>query len=111
MTKSSKTLDWWRRWIQGVQVGLQLGVAQAKLCRAVFDSPYAEAAFDEIVAKQTADLTKFGRSILQSRRAPEKVRAGLLSGPQECPEHSCGNLWAGSAWPARETKTDNVLRQ
>ena len=65
------------RWVQGVQVGLLIAVAQAKLCKAVFDSPYAEAAFDEVVAKQTADLTKFGQSIVQSRRAPEKVSLGM----------------------------------
>lgn len=60
--------------MQAVQVGVQITVAQVKLCKAVLDSPYAEAAFDEIVAKQTADLTKFGQGILQSRRAPEKVQ-------------------------------------
>lgn len=48
-------------------------MAQVKLCNAVFDSPYSEAAFDEIVAKQTSDLTKFGQGILHSKRAPEKV--------------------------------------
>lgn len=61
-----------------MQVGTQIAVAQVKLCKAVFDSPYSEAAFDEIVAKQTADLTKFGQGILQSRRAPEKVCHALL---------------------------------
>lgn len=61
------------RFLQAVQVGIQVAMAQVKLCKAVFDSPYSEAAFDEIVAKQTADLTKFGHGILQSKRAPEKV--------------------------------------
>ena len=62
------------RYVQAVQVGVQIAVAQVKLCKAVFDSPYAEAACDEIVAKQTADLTRFGQGILQSKRAPEKVQ-------------------------------------
>ena len=48
-------------------------VAEAQLSRAVFDSPYAEAAFDEIVSKQAIDVTKTGQAILQSRRTPEKV--------------------------------------
>ena len=52
-------------------------VAEAQLSRAVFDSPYAEAAFDEIVSKQAIDLTKFGQAILQSRRTPEKVWRGF----------------------------------
>ena len=48
-------------------------VAESGLSKAVFDSPYAEAAFDEIVSKHTIDLTKFGQAILQSKRLPDKV--------------------------------------
>lgn len=48
-------------------------VAESRLSRAVFDSPYAEAAFDEIVSKQAIELTRFGQAILQSKRSPDKV--------------------------------------
>ena len=51
----------------------QVAVAQSKLSKAVFDSPYAEAAFDEVVSKHAIDMTKFGLAILQSKRSPEKV--------------------------------------
>lgn len=54
-------------------------VAESSLSRAVFDSPYAEAAFDEIVSKQAIELTRFGQAILQSKRSPEKVPSSLLN--------------------------------
>lgn len=53
-------------------------VAESGLSQAIFDSPYAEAAFDEIVSKQTAELTKFGQAILQSKRLPDKVAQSPL---------------------------------
>ena len=61
------------RWLQALQVLTQMLVAESGLSRAVFDSPYAEAAFDEIVSKHAIDLTKFGQAILQSKRFPDKV--------------------------------------
>ncbi len=61
------------RWVQALQVLTQIAVAQSQLSRAVFDSPYAEAAFDEIVSKDVVDLTKLGQVILHSKRAPEKA--------------------------------------
>ena len=61
------------RWIQALQVLTQMLVAESRLSKAVFDSPYAEAAFDEIVSKQAIDLTKFGQAILQSKRCSDKV--------------------------------------
>ena len=51
----------------------QLAVAQGNLSRAVFDSPYAEAAFDEIISKHAIELTKLGQALMQSKRAPEKA--------------------------------------
>lgn len=61
------------RWLQALQVLTQMLVAESRLSRAVFDSPYAEAAFDEIVSKQAIELTRFGQAILQSKRSPDKV--------------------------------------
>ena len=61
------------RWVQALQVLTQIAVAQSQLSKAVFDSPYAEAAFDEIVSKHVMDLTKLGQAILHSKRAPEKA--------------------------------------
>jgi len=61
------------RWVQALQVLTQIAVAQSQLSKAVFDSPYAEAAFDEIVSKHVVDLTKLGQAILHSKRAPEKA--------------------------------------
>ena len=55
-----------------------MAVAQNNLSKAIFDSPYAEAAFDETVSEHTIDLTKFGQAILQSKRAPEKVGPACL---------------------------------
>ncbi len=68
------------RWVQALQVLTQIAVAQSQLSRAVFDSPYAEAAFDEIVSKHVVDLTKLGQAILHSKRAPEK--ASTCNAPQ-----------------------------
>lgn len=61
-------------------------VAESGLSHAIFDSPYAEAAFDEIVSKQAIELTKFGQAILQSKRLPDKV---LQSPPLPPPPCSC----------------------
>ena len=74
------------RWVQALQVLTQIAVAQSQLSKAVFDSPYAEAAFDEIVSKHVVDLTKLGQAILHSKRAPEK--ASTCNAPQ----------WAKSIW-------------
>ena len=61
------------RWVQALQILTQMLVAENRVSKAVFDSPYAEAAFDEVVSKHVVDLTKFGQAILQSKRTPEKV--------------------------------------
>ncbi|KAL0036401.1 hypothetical protein WJX77_006182 [Trebouxia sp. C0004] len=73
-------------WVQALQVLTQIAVAQSQLSRAVFDSPYAEAAFDEIVSKHVVDLTKLGQAILHSKRAPEKV-FGLLDMHEQLDGH------------------------
>lgn len=66
-------------------------VAESRLSKAVFDSPYAEAAFDEIVSKQAIDLTKFGQAILQSKRSSDKV---VLAPPtQPLALSPCLHLW------------------
>ena len=69
-----------------MQVLTQMLVAESGLSKAVFDSPYAEAAFDEIVSKHTIDRTKFGQAILQSKRLPDKVvlLPPPLSSPKPC---------------------------
>jgi len=87
------------RWVQALQVLTQIAVAQSQLSKAVFDSPYAEAAFDEIVSKHVVDLTKLGQAILHSKRAPEKASTcNALAGkmhlahcflPQTDPKGTC----------------------
>lgn len=59
--------------MQALQVLTQVAVAQSQLSKAVLDSPYAEAAFDEIMSKHVVDITSLGQALLQSKRAPEKV--------------------------------------
>ena len=65
------------RWLQALQVLTQILVAESRLSQAVFDSPYAEAAFDEIVSKQAIELTRFGQAISQSKRSSDKVPPSL----------------------------------
>ena len=77
------------RWIQTLQVLTQMLLAESRLSKAVFDSPYAEAAFDEIVSKHAIDLTKSGQAILQSKRSPDKVVLTPSPSPWPFPFH----LW------------------
>ncbi|KAK9812710.1 hypothetical protein WJX72_002444 [[Myrmecia] bisecta] len=64
-------------WILALRVLVHMVVAEAKLSKAVFTAPYAEAAFTEVIARSTAAVVAFGTAIVRSRRTPEKV-FGLL---------------------------------
>ena len=50
-----------------------LVAGEARLSQAIFQAPYTEAAFVEVVSKSLMGLVQFGMAIVHARRTPEKA--------------------------------------